>query len=90
MSDITRTALKGGGKIHITMDARPNGDFELRVTEFWGRLTSPERAIIPAQQLETAEDPDGLIREEVVRLVRKAHMNWEASKMVKEMQCTPS
>ncbi|MBD5169344.1 MAG: hypothetical protein HDT20_04390 [Oscillibacter sp.] len=89
MSNITRTALKGGGKIHITMDARPNGDFELWVTESWARLTAVERCTISAQQLETAEDPDGLIREEVIRLVRKAHINWEASKMVKELQCTP-
>lgn len=27
---------------------------------------------------------DAVIREELTRMVRKAHMNWEANKMVKE------
>lgn len=85
MSDIMRTALKGGGKIHITIDLRPSGDFELWVTEDWARLTAVENVTIPAERLAEAEDPDALIREELTRMVRKAHMNWEASKMVKEL-----
>ena len=85
MSDIMRTALKGGGKIHITIDARPGGDFELRVTEEWERLTAVENAILSAEQLAEAEDPDAVIRKEITRMTRKAHMNWEANKMVKAL-----
>lgn len=85
MSDIMRTALKGGGKIRITIDAHPSGDFELWVTEEWERLTAVENVTIPAGQLAEAEDPDAVIREELVRMTRKAHMNWEANKMVKAL-----
>lgn len=83
MSDIMRTALEGGGKIHITIDAWPNGNFELAVTEDWNRLTAIERAVIPADRLASSEDPDGMIREELTRLVREAHMNWKADRMMK-------
>ena len=85
MSDIMRTALKGGGRIRITIDARPDGDFELRVTEEWERLTAVENTTGPAEQLAAAEDPDAVIREELTRMVRKAHMNWEANRMVKAL-----
>ena len=85
MSDIMRTALKGGGRIHITIDARPDGDFELWVTEDWERLTAAEHETIPAEKLAEAEDPDRLIREVLVRMTRKAHMNWEANRMVKTL-----
>lgn len=86
MSDIMRTALKGGGQIHITIDARPNGDFELWVKESWARLTAQESAVISAEQLAVAEDPDAAIREELTRMVRKAHMNWEAHKMASDSE----
>lgn len=79
MSDVMRTALKGGGKIMISINQWANGDFHLCVTEDWERLTSIERADIPAEAMNAAEDPDGLLREVVSQLVRKAHMNWEVS-----------
>lgn len=82
MSDIIRTALKGGGRVCISIDARPSGDFQLMVTEDWSRLSAVERAAIPVERLAAAEDPDETIREEVTRLVRKAHMNWEVNRMV--------
>lgn len=85
MSDIMRTALKGGGSIDILIDARSNGDFELWVKESWERLTAVENVIISAEQLAEAEDPDGVIREELTRMVRKAHMNWKAHEMVKAL-----
>ena len=40
MSDKLRTALKGGGRIIISVDRWANGDFHLCVTEDWARLTS--------------------------------------------------
>ena len=85
MSDIMRTALKGGGKIDILIDAQPDGDFELWVKESWERLTAVENITISAEQLAEAEDPDGVIREELTRMVRKAHMNWKAHEMVKAL-----
>ena len=84
MSDIMRTALKGSGSIRISIDMQTTGDIELLVTESWERLTAVERAAVPAERLEEAEDPDGVIREELTRLFRKAHLNWEAHKMAAE------
>lgn len=83
MSDMMRTAMEGGGKVHITIDAWPNGNFELVVTEDWNRLTAIERAMIPADRLDSAENPDGVIREELTRLVREAHMNWKVDRLMK-------
>lgn len=83
MSDIMRTALKGGGSIDILIDAQSGGDFELWVKESWGWLTAVENITISAEQLAEAEDPDGVIREELTRMVREAHMNWKAHEMVK-------
>lgn len=84
MSDVMRTALKGGGQITISIERWANGDFDLCVSEYWARLTSIERAAISAEAMNAAEDPDGLLREELTRLVQKAHMNWEAHRMVKD------
>lgn len=83
MSDIMRTALKDGGQIKISIDRWPDGDFHLCVTEFWARLESFERAVVSAEEIDAAEDQDGLLRDTLVRLVGKVHMNWEAHKMVK-------
>lgn len=83
MSDMMRTALEGGGEVRIKIDAWPNGNFELEVTEEWNRLTAIEWAMIPADRLDSAEDPDGVIREELTRLVREAHMNWKVDKLMK-------
>lgn len=79
MSNILRTALKGGGKISIFIDFLPNGDFQLRVTENWARLTTPEmKTVVTAKQMDAASDPDTMIRSELERMVEKAHINYEA------------
>ena len=84
MSDVMRTALRGGGQTKISIDRWPDGDFHLCVTEFWARLESIERAVVSAEDMNAAEDPDGLLRETALRMVGKAHMNWEAHRMVKD------
>lgn len=84
MSDVMRTALKGGGSLMISINRWENGDFHLCVTEDWARLTSIERAVVSAEDMNAAEDPDGLLRDTAMRLVGKAHMNWEAHRMVKD------
>jgi len=80
MSDKLRTALKGGGRILISISVWANGDFHLQVTEEWARLTAPEHAVITAAQLAAEADPDAAIRAELARLVDKAHINYEAHK----------
>lgn len=77
MSDILRTALKGGGRIRISVDRWANGDFHLCVTEEWARLTAIRRGIVQADRLDASEDPDGLIGEEIARLAAAAHINYE-------------
>lgn len=81
MSDKLRTALKGGGRIVISIDRWANGDFHLCVTEDWARLTSIERAIVSAADVDAAKCPDGLIGAEIAKLVAAAHINYEAKKM---------
>ncbi len=78
MSDKLRTALKGGGRIIISIDGWANGDFHLCVTEDWARLTSIERATVSAEAVNAAEDPDGLIGAEITKLVAAAHISYEA------------
>lgn len=80
MSDVMRTALKGGGSLMISINRWENGDFHLCVTEDWARLTSIERAVVSAEEIDAAEDQDGLLRDTLVRLVGKAHMNWEVAR----------
>ncbi len=80
MSDILRTALKGGGKIDISIDVWANGDFHLWVVEKWASLTSVEQSVIPAERLTAAADPDALIGAELSRLTQAAHISWEAHK----------
>lgn len=79
MSDKLRTALRGGGSIHISVETDGSGDFSLLVTESWERLTGINRTTIPAAVLAQAPDPDGLIRERLEDLVGM-HLNWEARK----------
>ena len=78
MSDKLRTALKGGGRIIISVDRWANGDFHLYVTEDWARLTSIERAAVSAEAVNAAEDPDGMIGAEIAKLVAAAHISYEA------------
>lgn len=80
MSDVMRTALKGGGSLMISINCWENGDFHLCVTEDWARLTSIERAVISAEEMNAAEDPDGLLGDTLARLVGKVHMNWEVAR----------
>ena len=77
MSDTLRTALKGGGRIIISINRWANGDFHLNVTEDWARLTSIKSGVISAEQLTGTEDPDGVIAAELAKLVAAAHMNYE-------------
>lgn len=78
MSDKLRTALKGGGRIIISVDMWANGDFRLCVTEEWARLTSIEWATVSAEAVDAAEDPDGLIDAEIAKLVAAVHISYEA------------
>lgn len=80
MSDKLRTALKGGGRILISINVWANGNLHLSVTEEWARLTSPVQTVITADHLAAAEDQDAVIREELTRMVQKAHINYEAHK----------
>ena len=78
MSDTLRTALKGGGRILVSINRWANGDFHLCVTEDWARLTSIERATVSAEAIDAAENPDGLIGAEITKLVAAAHISYEA------------
>lgn len=79
MSDRLRTALRGGGSIHISIETDGTGAFRLLVTESWERLTGVHRDTVPAGVLAEAPDPDGLIRERLEALT-KNHLNVEARK----------
>ena len=80
MSDKLRTALKGGGRIIISVDRRANGDFHLCVTEDWARLTSIQKEIVPAEAMDKAERPDELIGAAIAKLVADAHISYEAKR----------
>lgn len=80
MSDILRTALKGGGRLLILVDRWANGDFHLEVTEDWARMTSIRRGTVTAEQMDAAADPDKLIEETAGKLVAAAHINSEVEK----------
>lgn len=77
MSDILRTALKGGGRLLVLIDRWPNGDFHLEVTEDWERMTRVMRGIVTAEQMDAAADPDGLIKESAAKLMAAVHINHE-------------
>jgi len=77
MSDRLRSALAGGGSIHISVETDGAGDFSLLVTESWERLTGVRRLTIPAGELDAAPDPDGLIRERLADLAGR-HLNRRA------------
>lgn len=77
MKDKLRTALRGGGSVQILINVWANGDFHLWVTEEWARLTAVKQSVITAEQLDAAEDPDAMIREELECMVEKAHLNYE-------------
>ena len=77
MSDTLRTALKGGGTIMIFVNKWANGSVELQITENWGGVTSVKKSLIPADNLNAAEDPDGMIGEKIAALVNAAHINYE-------------
>ena len=77
MNNSIRTALKGGGRIVITIVTDVTGRMELQVREDWERLTSIKAAEIAPKELNAAEDSDALIREALEKLVSEAHISWE-------------
>ena len=83
MSDILRTALKGSGSITMKIDRWPSGDFHLYVSECWERSFAPLQSVITAEQMDTAKDPDALIRLELERMVNKAHIYYEVGELRK-------
>lgn len=82
MSDTLRTALKGSGRIRVSIQQGNNKDFFLEAIEDWARLTKAGRAVIKAGELAEAEDPDGLIWETLKTLVQDCHINREVRERV--------
>ena len=90
MDDTLRIALKGSGKVRVSIQQGNNKDFFLEAIEDWARLTSVERAVIKAEELEAAEDPDALIWEVLKKLVQECHINREARKQIAALVPTPN
>ncbi len=86
MSDVLRTALKGGGRILILIDRGANGDFHLEVREEWSRMTSIRRGTVAAEQMAAAANPDGLIEAEIGRLVAESHINSEVEAIIQRSE----
>lgn len=82
MSDTLRTALKGSGRIRVSIQQGNNKDFFLEAIEDWARLTKAGRAVIKAGELAEAEDQDGLIWETLKTLVQDCHINREVRERV--------
>lgn len=82
MSDTLRTALKGSGRIRVSIQQGNNKDFFLEAIEDWARLTKAGRAAIKAGELAAAEDPDGMIWETLKTLVQDCHINREVRERV--------
>lgn len=78
MKNSIRTALRGGGRIVITIRTDAQGKAEHQVIEDWERLTSVKKAEITPEEMKTAEDSDITIRETLEKLVSAAHINREA------------
>lgn len=89
MSDTLRIALKGSGEVRISIQQGNNKDFFLEAIEDWARLTSVQRAVIKAEELEAAEDPDTLIWEVLQKLVQECHINREVRKQIAALVSTP-
>ena len=82
MSDTLRIALKGSGKVRVSIQQGSNKDFFLEAIEDWERLTSVQRAVIKAEELAEAADPDTLIWEVLKNLVQECHINREVRKQI--------
>lgn len=78
MSDRMRKALKGGGKIDITIEYNYIKGILYRVHESAFRLDGFKSGEISKEMLEAAEDPDALIEREISAAVRENHIAWEA------------
>lgn len=92
MSDTLRIALKGSGKVRVSIQQGNNKDFFLEAIEDWARLTSVQRAVIKAEELAEAADPDALIWEVLQKLVQECHINrevWERVAALTEPQNDP-
>lgn len=82
MGDTLRIALKGSGKVRVSIQQGNNKDFFLEAIEDWARLTKAGRAVIKAGELAAAEDPDGLIWETLKTLVQDCHINREVRERI--------
>lgn len=89
MSDSIRTALIGGGSIHISIETDDSRDFRLCVVESWEGLTGIHSATVPAADLEASSDPDGLLRGKLEELVSQ-HISWKARKPTVEQEEVPA
>lgn len=78
MADTLRTALKGGGDLHVKICLELSGDIEITVHEDWARLDAWRQARITAERLNAEPDPDKLITEAATAMVRDCHINHEA------------
>lgn len=90
MSDHLRIALKGNGKIRVSIQQGNNKDFFLEAIEDWARLTSVKRAVIKAEELAAAEDPDRLIWETLKNLAQECHINREARVRIAALAPSPN
>lgn len=90
MSDTLRIALKGSGKVRVSIQQGNNKDFFLEAIEDWARLTKTGRAVIKAGEMAAAEDPDGLIWETLKTLVQDCHINREVRERVAALVPTPN
>lgn len=90
MSDTLRIALKGSGEVRVSIQQGNNKDFFLEAIEDWARLTSVQRAVIKAEELEAAEDPDTLIWEVLQKLVQECHINREVRKQIDALAPIPN
>ena len=78
MSNRLSTALTGGGEIVLVLHAGSDGSMRLQVTENWQRLTSVQKADIPAASLAASGDPDALIFRTAAALLDAVHINHAA------------
>lgn len=80
MNGRMQTALQGGGKIRLAIDANARGNFSFEVTEDWARLTRVDRKTLTAEELGAAEDSDKLILNTCVGMVTN-YISYEARNM---------
>ena len=87
MSDKLKIALKGGGVVRVSIQQGNNKDFFLEAIEDWALLTKVSRAVIKAEELAAAEDPDGMIWE---TLKKECHINREVRERISALAPPPN